>query len=84
MSLSQQIIGENYTEIFNLREWDGSEEWVKETVRLHEYAGQSVEFAFHSNDNSNWASGVALDDIKLGMTPFWISHLLKVRYSFRE
>ena len=64
---------ENYTEIFNLREWDGSEEWVKETVRLHEYAGQSVEFAFHSNDNGNWASGVALDDIKLGMTPFWIS-----------
>ena len=64
---------ENYTEIFTLREWDGREEWVKETVRLHEYAGQSVEFAFHSNDNGNWASGVALDDIKLGMTPFWIS-----------
>ena len=64
---------DNSTEILNLGGWDGNEEWVKETINLNEYAGESVEIAFHSNDNGNWASGVALDDIKLGMTPFWIS-----------
>ena len=64
---------DNSTEILNLGGWDGNEEWVKETINLNEYAGESVEIAFHSNDNGNWASGVALDDIKLGMTPSWIS-----------
>ena len=64
---------DNSTEILNFGGWDGNEEWVKETINLNEYAGESVEIAFHSNDNGNWASGVALDDIKLGMTPSWIS-----------
>ena len=53
--------------------WSGNEEWVKETIDLQAYAGESVEIAFRSNDNGNWASGAALDDIQLGMTPLWIS-----------
>ena len=64
---------ETYDEVLNLGYWEGSEDWVKETIDLQAYAGESVEIAFHSNDNGNWASGVALDDIQLGMTPLWIS-----------
>ena len=32
-----------------------------------------IEIAFRSNDDGNWASGVALDNIRLGITPKWIS-----------
>ena len=64
---------ENSTELLFLDVWSGNEDWVKETIDLQAYAGESVAFAFHSNDNGNWASGVALDDIQLGMTPLWIS-----------
>jgi hypothetical protein len=64
---------ENSTELLFLDVWSGNEEWVKETIDLQAYAGESVAIAFRSNDNGNWASGVALDDIQLGMTPLWIS-----------
>ena len=57
---------------------DGNEEWVRETVNLYQYSGQTIEVAFHSNDNGNWASGVAMDDIQLGITPFWITFWLGI------
>ena len=63
---------ETYDEVLNLGYWEGNDEWVKETIDLQAYAGESVALAFHSNDNGNWASGAALDDIQLGMTPLWI------------
>ena len=64
---------ETYDEVLNLGNLEGSEEWLKETIDLQAYAGESVALAFHSNDNGNWASGAALDDIQLGMTPLWIA-----------
>ena len=51
----------------------GSAEWVKETLNFNQYSGDSISISFHSNDNGNWASGVALDDIQIKATPLWIS-----------
>jgi len=62
-----------YNEVHTLDYGDGNEEWVRETINLYQYSGQTIEVAFHSNDNGNWASGVAMDDIQLGITPFWIT-----------
>ena len=65
---------ETSTELLNLGYWEGNdEEWIEETINLNAYAGDIVDLAFHSNDNGNWASGVALDDIRLGVIPTWIS-----------
>tara|TARA_Y100000996_G_scaffold381712_1_gene336383 strand:- start:213 stop:1928 length:1716 start_codon:yes stop_codon:yes gene_type:complete len=61
------------TEIFTLGYLDGDTLWVRETVNLGDYAGQTVELGFKSDDNGQWASGVALDNISLGVTPSWIS-----------
>ena len=61
------------TEIFELGYLDGNESWVTETVNLGDYAGQTVELGLKSDDNGQWASGVALDNISLGVTPSWIS-----------
>ena len=60
-------------EVFTLDYGDGNDEWVQETVNLYQYSGETIEVAFHSNDNGNWASGVALDNIQLGLTPSWIT-----------
>ena len=60
-------------EVFTLDYGDGIEEWVQETVNLYQYSGETIEVAFRSNDNGNWASGVALDNIQLGLTPSWIA-----------
>ena len=65
---------ETSTELLNLGYWEGNaEQWVEETINLNNYAGEVVDIAFHSNDNGNWASGAALDDIRLGIVPAWIS-----------
>ncbi len=64
---------ETYDEVFNLGYTDGSAEWVKETLNFNQYSGDSISISFHSNDNGNWASGVALDDIQIKATPLWIS-----------
>ena len=40
----------------------------------YNYAGQILlELGLKSDDNGQWASGVALDNISLGVTPSWIS-----------
>jgi hypothetical protein len=49
------------------------EEWSQETINLNAYSGEVVDIAFHSNDNGNWASGAALDDIRLGIIPIWVN-----------
>jgi hypothetical protein len=65
---------ETSTELLNLGYWEGNdEEWLQETINLNAYAGDVVDIAFHSNDNGNWASGLALDDIRLGVIPTWIN-----------
>ena len=61
------------TELFGLGYLDGSEEWVGEVIQLNEYSGQVIELGFHSNDNGQWASGVAIDNLSIGVTPSWIS-----------
>ena len=33
------------------------------------HAGQTVELGLKSDDNGQWASGIALDNISLGVTP---------------
>ena len=64
---------ETSTEIFTLSNLDGNEEWVRETVNLTEYSGQTIELGLKSDDNGQWASGVALDNIAIGITPEWLS-----------
>ena len=64
---------ETSTELFGLGYLDGSEEWVREVIQLNEYSGQVIELGFHSNDNGQWASGVALDNLSIGVIPSWIS-----------
>ena len=64
---------ETSTEIFSLGYLDGNEEWAREKVDLADFAGQTIELGFKSDDNGQWASGVALDNISLGVTPSWIS-----------
>jgi len=66
---------ENYDEVLTLSQQEGSNnsEWVHETIDLTEYAGENIQIAFHSNDNGGWASGVALDDIRLAVAPSWIT-----------
>jgi len=65
---------ESATEVLFLDIFDGNnEEWLQEIVNLDSYAGQVIDIAFRSNDDGNWASGVALDNIRLGVTPKWIS-----------
>ena len=55
--------GTNFTEVTSL---DPMVEWVTETVDLSEYAGvPNLYIAFHSNDNSFWASGWAVDDVSV-------------------
>ncbi|GIS53296.1 hypothetical protein Ct9H90mP29_03380 [bacterium] len=61
-------------ELLALGYWEGNdEEWLQETINLNAYAGEVVDIAFHSNDNGNWASGAALDDIRLGIIPTWVN-----------
>jgi hypothetical protein len=65
---------ENYTEVLFLDVWDGNnEQWLQEIINLDSYSGQVIDIAFRSNDDGNWASGVALDNIRLGVTPKWIA-----------
>ena len=65
---------ENSTELLILDVYDGNnEQWLQENINLDSYAGQVIDIAFRSNDEGNWASGVALDNIRLGVTPKWIS-----------
>ena len=66
---------ENYDEVLILSQQEGSNnsEWVHETIDLTDYAGETIQIAFHSNDNGGWASGVALDDIRLAVAPSWIT-----------
>ncbi|MFL2983824.1 MAG: choice-of-anchor J domain-containing protein [Candidatus Neomarinimicrobiota bacterium] len=64
---------ENSTEIFTLGHLDGNEEWVSESVDLSEFKRQTIELGFKSDDNGQWASGVVLDNIAIGVTPLWIS-----------
>ena len=65
---------ENSIELLSLDIYDGNvEEWLKEKINLDSYAGQTIDIAFRSNDNGNWASGVALDEISLNVIPKWIS-----------
>ena len=60
-------------EVLSLEYADGNEEWVQEKIPLHTYAGETIQIAFHSSDNGNWASGIAIDNINLGVTPTWVS-----------
>ena len=60
-------------EVLSLEYVDGNEEWVQENIPLHTYAGETIQIAFHSSDNGNWASGIAIDNINLGVTPTWVS-----------
>ena len=66
---------ESHDEVLTISQQAGSNspEWVYETIDLTDYAGKTVQIAFHSNDNGKWASGIALDDISLSVTPKWIS-----------
>ena len=66
---------ENNDEVLTLSQQEGSNnsEWVHETIDLTDYAGETIQIAFHSNDNGDWASGLALDDIRLGVIPTWIN-----------
>ena len=65
---------ETSMELLALGYWEGNdEEWLQETINLNAYAGEVVDIAFHSNDNGNWASGAALDDIRLGIIPTWVN-----------
>lgn len=65
---------ENSTEVLFLDGWDGNnEQWLQEIINLDSYSGQVIDIAFRSNDDGNWASGVALDNIRLEVTPKWIS-----------
>ena len=62
------------TELLVLGYWDGNDStWINESISLSQYSGEVVEIAFHSNDNGNWASGVAIDNINLSFAPGWIS-----------
>jgi len=65
---------ENSIELLSLDIYDGNvEEWLIEKINLDSYAGQTIDIAFRSNDNGNWASGVALDEISFNAIPKWIS-----------
>jgi len=65
---------ENSTEVLLLDVWDGNnEQWLQEIINLDSYSGQVIDIAFRSNDDGNWASGVALDNIRLSVTPKWLS-----------
>ena len=65
---------QNSTELLSLDINDGNgEEWLQEKINLDSYAGQTIDIALRSNDNGNWASGVALDEISLRVIPTWIS-----------
>jgi hypothetical protein len=65
---------ENSTELLLLDIYDGNnEQWLQESINLDSYAGQVIDIAFRSNDDGNWASGVAIDNIRLGVTPKWLS-----------
>lgn len=55
--------GVNFIEVSTL---EIASEWVMETVDLSAYVGeQTLHVAFHSNDNAEWASGWAIDDVSL-------------------
>ena len=51
---------------------DGNEEWVKEKIDLSSYSDQNIKLKFFSNDNQQWSSGVALDNITIGYVPNWL------------
>ena len=71
-------------EVFSLGYLDGNEEWLNENISLHNYSGENIEIAFHSNDNGNWASGIAIDNIYLSVTPNWISSSSTGIINFQE
>ena len=60
------------TEILSLGYLDGNEEWVKEKIDLSFYSDQNIKLKFFSNDNQQWSSGVALDNIAIGYVPNWL------------
>ena len=61
------------TELLSLEYLDGNEEWVKEKIDLSSYSDQNIKLKFLSNDNQQWSSGVALDNIIIGYVPNWLS-----------
>jgi hypothetical protein len=64
----------SHEEVLLLDIYDGNnDEWLHETINLDSFSGRLIEIAFRSNDDGNWASGVALDNIRLGVTPKWVS-----------
>jgi len=73
-----------FDEVHALEYGDGNDEWVKETVNLNQYAGETIEIAFHSDDGGNWATGVAMDDIQLGLTPSWITSSSSGNIGYQE
>ena len=60
------------TEILSLGYLDGNEEWVKEKIDLSSYSDQNIKLKFFSNDNQQWSSGIALDNIIIGYVPNWL------------
>lgn len=55
--------GSSWTAVNTL---SGSGSWQSISVNLSSYIGQSnVKIAFHHNDNADWASGFAVDDVQL-------------------
>ena len=74
----------NREEIFSLGYLDGNEEWMNENIPLFNFSGQTIEIAFHSNDNGNWASGIALDNIFLNVTPNWLTSSSTGIINFQE
>lgn len=56
--------GTTWTTLTTLTSSNGA--WVYKTLDLSVYAGQSgLKIAFRHNDTNNWASGFAIDDVKI-------------------
>jgi hypothetical protein len=56
--------GDNWSMVFDIPE--NADQWVEYNVNLEDYVGESeVWVAFRHNDNSAWASAVAVDDVQV-------------------
>ena len=55
--------GSTWTNVYDIT---AGSDWATVTVPLSAYAGQSnVKIGFHANDNGQWASGWAIDDVHI-------------------
>ena len=55
--------GSSWTDVYDVV---AGNDWTTATVSLSAYAGQSnVMVGFHANDNGQWASGFAIDDVNI-------------------